>query len=112
MPPRACLEFDAFQREAIEKAFWTKPDRAGVHVSYDVYCALGLCGDAGKLADKVKKIYRGEPAKDTDQADIVGLLGDVLWYAAVLALLWDVSLSEVAEVSLSKQPKFLLAGKD
>lgn len=112
MPSKACVEFDAFQKEAYTKAFWNNPSRSGVQVSYDVYCALGLCGDAGKLADKIKKVYRGEAVKDNDQSEIVGLLGDVLWYAAVLALLADVSLSEVAEASLQKKPKFLMVGKD
>jgi len=67
------------------------------------YYALGLCGEAGELAEKVKKHYR----EDTplDGAELVALkreLGDVLWFVAGLARHLGISLGEVAEANLVK----------
>ena len=47
------------------------------------YCAMGLFGEAGEIANQVKKIWRDDAAVLT-QDRIVKLrdeLGDVLWYA-------------------------------
>lgn len=65
---------------------------------------LGLVGEAGEAADKVKKIIRdkGGYASEEDREAIVKELGDVLWYVANVARYLDVSLSEVAEKNIDK----------
>jgi len=74
------------------------------------YAALGLAGEAGEVAEKVKKLIR-----DADQhRNVDGTLtdefkdalrkelGDVLWYLAAVATEAGLSLSEVAEANIAK----------
>lgn len=65
---------------------------------------LGLAGEAGEAADKVKKILRdkGGYASEEDRAELLKELGDVLWYVANVARYLDVDLSEVAKGNIDK----------
>lgn len=65
---------------------------------------LGLVGEAGEAADKVKKIIRDKSgyASKEDRAAIIKELGDVLWYLANVARYLDVSMSEVARINIEK----------
>lgn len=65
---------------------------------------LGLVGEAGETADKIKKIIRDKDGKasEEDRLEIVKELGDVLWYVANLARYLDTPLSEVAKGNIEK----------
>lgn len=65
---------------------------------------LGLVGEAGETADKIKKILRDKDGvvSDDDRDLIVKELGDTLWYIASISRYLGVPLSEVAEGNLSK----------
>ena len=64
------------------------------------YSVLGLNGEAGEVADALKKLnYHGHPVI---KADLIAELGDVLWYVASIANDLDVSLAEVASGNLGK----------
>ena len=67
---------------------------------------LGLTGEAGEVADKVKKVLRdknGEFFKDpSTREEIMKEIGDVLWYCATLANDLGYSLEEVAEANIKK----------
>lgn len=66
--------------------------------------ALGVAGEAGEFADKVKKILRDKKGDFTeeDRVAIVKELGDVLWYVALVSLYLDMPLSEVAKGNIEK----------
>lgn len=70
------------------------------------YTALGLTGEAGEVANKVKKIYRGDLPPGVSggkiRDDIVKELGDVLWYVAEMASVLGVSLEDVAKINVTK----------
>jgi len=70
-------------------------------VEFDtVILALGVAGEAGEVADIVKKAYGHGHGLDVN--DLAAELGDVLWYVATLAGLHDVSLSDIAEKNIEK----------
>jgi NTP pyrophosphatase (non-canonical NTP hydrolase) len=78
-----------------------------------VYCTLGLTGEAGEFADKVKKIIRddnNELSEEKRQA-LAGELGDVMWYTAMLARELGTTLEEVAQNNLDKLESRRLRGK-
>jgi NTP pyrophosphatase (non-canonical NTP hydrolase) len=68
------------------------------------YTALGLAGEAGEIANKVKKIMRdeGETLPDHARTAIADELGDALWYAAALAHELGVPLEAIAARNLAK----------
>lgn len=63
---------------------------------------MGLVGEAGELANKVKKILRGDANKQELINGIRGEMGDVLWYLSALADDIGVELSEVAAENIQK----------
>ncbi|MFA4942474.1 MAG: nucleoside triphosphate pyrophosphohydrolase family protein [Patescibacteria group bacterium] len=69
-----------------------------------VYPTLGLAGEAGEIANKVKKILRDKDSQIDveDQKEIGKELGDVLWYLAQIATELNLSLDEIAQNNLTK----------
>ena len=61
---------------------------------------LGLVGEAGEVAEKIKKLLRD--GSRVQPAEIIKELGDVVFYATALANYFNSSLSEVKAVNQSK----------
>jgi NTP pyrophosphatase (non-canonical NTP hydrolase) len=68
------------------------------------YTILGLNGEAGELADKMKKLIRDSKGIITPaiRTEFIKENGDVLWYNSELSVELDSSLEAVAEVNLAK----------
>ena len=61
---------------------------------------LGLAGEAGEVADEIKKhLYHGHPL---NKEKLVKELGDVCWYAALAATVLGVSLEDVMLMNIKK----------
>ena len=69
-----------------------------------VYPTLGLVGEAGEVAEKVKKIIRDGDGilTDVDRDNVAKELSDVCWYVAVLAYELDYTLAEIMQINLDK----------
>jgi NTP pyrophosphatase (non-canonical NTP hydrolase) len=68
------------------------------------YPTLGLCGEAGEVADKLKKIMRddGGVVSEEKKQDLKIELGDVLWYIAQLSTELGFQLEDVAQTNIDK----------
>jgi NTP pyrophosphatase (non-canonical NTP hydrolase) len=68
------------------------------------YPTLGLAGEAGEVAEQVKKSIRddGGIVSDERRLALTRELGDVLWYTAQLATELELDLDEIARVNLDK----------
>ena len=69
-----------------------------------LYPTLGLCGEAGEVAEKIKKMVRDDGAvlSEERRAALSKELGDVLWYLAQLATEAELDLDAIAEDNLQK----------
>jgi len=94
------MEFDEYQRKTKETAIYPR-DNPMIALSY---ATLGLVGEAGEIANKVKKIIRDHSgAINQDVKDKLGKeLGDVLWYVSAIATELGANLSTVANDNLDK----------
>lgn len=86
------MDFNEYQEKAQKTAL-------GLAETTLWYPALGLAGEAGEVAEKIKKRYRDQ-ARDTTA--IIRELGDVLWYLSQLATNLNIALDTVATANLEK----------
>ena len=68
-----------------------------------IYTSLGLAGEAGEVANKVKKLLRNDhPLTDEFKQAVKDELGDVLWYVAQVALALGIPLDDVGVGNIDK----------
>lgn len=101
--------FNDYQVRANEAAVYSKAIAdAGYNEALRVhrlsFVALGLTGEAGEVANKVKKILRdnGGVVSPEARSEIADELGDVLWYLSQACTEIDVTLAEVAKNNIVK----------
>lgn len=100
------MNFDDYQKQSRKTAVYPNPGN-----NY-VYPTLGLTGEAGEVANKIKKILRKD-SEFTDEAkhEISKELGDVIWYLAQLCTELGLSFDQVAAENLEKLLKRLEENK-
>lgn len=96
------LTLDAYQDDTNETAIYPGAGFGGVDALS--YTALGLAGEAGEIANKVKKILRDSDGEITEDVrkDLSKEVGDVLWYIARFADEIGYSLGYIAEGNIAK----------
>ena len=104
------MTFNNYQTNASRTAFYPRAEykNQGLY-----YTTLGLVGEAGEIANKVKKIIRDNDGnlEELSKTDIFYELGDVLWYCANIADELGVNLGDVAKSNLNKLADRLNRGK-
>jgi NTP pyrophosphatase (non-canonical NTP hydrolase) len=101
--------FDDYQQAAARTAIY--PEDARV-----TYPALGLAGEAGEVANKIKKIIRDDGMVVTDErrAQISKEIGGVMWYVAALCTDLELNLGDVCRENIailnSRQERGTLQG--
>ncbi|MFA5421006.1 MAG: nucleoside triphosphate pyrophosphohydrolase family protein [Patescibacteria group bacterium] len=92
------MDFNNYQKEAKKTALY--PNQGDNYI----YPTLGLVGEAGEVADKIKKIIRDENSiiSSEKREEIKKELGDVLWYISQLSTELNIDLEDVAKTNLEK----------
>jgi NTP pyrophosphatase (non-canonical NTP hydrolase) len=91
------MTFDDYQRLALVDA----RDQG----SELIQRVLGLAGECGEIADRVKRWYRDDQADlaRLDKKVLAAELGDALWYVAALADYLGFTLEQVAEGNIKNR---------
>ncbi len=92
------MTFNDYQQESRKTALY--PDLG----SNFIYPTLGLAGETGEVAEKIKKIIRDDDGfvSEEKRQEIKKELGDVLWYLAQLATELGLDLDDVARSNIEK----------
>jgi len=89
------MNFNEYQKAARETSVY--PEEYSI-----IYPTLGLTGEAGEVAEKVKKHLRDGTSLATLKEVLSKELGDVLWYVAAICTDLELDLGDVARANIFK----------
>ena len=91
------MTLNEYQQKALETAVYPQEFKI-------IYPSLGLTGEAGECADKVKKVIRDNGGQFTEEKkyELAKEIGDVLWYCATLANDIGFDLETIGQMNYSK----------
>ena len=92
------MNFKDYQKKSRKTALY--PNRG----KNFVYPTLGLAGEAGEVAEKIKKVIRDKNSVVSEETkiEIAKELGDVLWYVTQIAAELGLSLDSIADSNIKK----------
>ena len=101
------MTFEEYQKSSRKTALY--PDVGNNFI----YPTLGLAGEAGEVAEKIKKVLRDNNGvvDESRREEIAKELGDVLWYVTQVASELDLSLDGIAKQNIEKLYSRLERGK-
>ena len=93
------MEINDYQKQALNTASSTGDEFKDL-----LHWVLGINGEAGEVAEKLKKIIRDKDSQisEADKQELAKEIGDVLWYLAVFAHHLGLPLDQVAQANLDK----------
>lgn len=96
------MDLNTYQEKALGTAVF-KDKTGGAFLGGLTYTVLALCGEAGELANKLKKHLRA--GTEPDNAVLMDELSDCLWYIAATAKELGYTLDEVGIFNIEKLRK-------
>ena len=95
------MNFEEYQTEARQTALYPR------RMANLEYPTLGLAGEAGEVANIVKKIQRDSGGVITEETrgKLLDELGDVLWYVSACADELGLTLTQIADYNVAKLAK-------
>ena len=101
------MNFEEYQKKSRVTA---KYPNAGKNY---IYPTLGLAGESGEVAEKIKKVIRDKNGiiDEGTKEMIKKELGDVLWYVSQIATELELSLDDIAEHNIEKLYNRMERGK-
>ncbi len=92
------MNFQEYQEKSRKTALYPNKD------NNFIYLTLGLVGEAGEVAEKIKKLIRDKDGiiDDAFKESVQKELGDVLWYLSQLATELGLNLDEIAQKNIEK----------
>src|SRR5690606_21088215 len=95
-------KLNGYQKKAATFAVYPMGESQMAPLPPGLYPALGLNGEAGEVAEKIKKYWRDGGNRAEATLAIKKELGDVLWYVSEVARCWGIDLQDVAESNIRK----------
>lgn len=91
------MKLNEYQEQALSTAVYGSGSKI-------IYPTLGLAGEAGEVADKVKKVLRDNNGEFDEwrKIQIAAEIGDVLWYIAALSNDLGFTLEDIAKLNIGK----------
>ncbi len=100
------MQLNDYQKKALRTA---RPKTANDEL---MHLLLGLVGESGEIAEKVKKVIRDQNSDFSHLDELFEKeLGDVLWHIAVLAAYFDIPLEAIAQQNIDKLASRQARGK-
>ena len=93
------MELNEYMNLASTTAIYKNPK---LQIDPLAYVALGLAGEAGEFANKVKKMFRD---REWSKEALAEELGDVLWYLSQCCKELDLDFDTVASQNINKVQK-------
>jgi NTP pyrophosphatase (non-canonical NTP hydrolase) len=95
------MDFNEYQKLSRETAIYPN---LGDNLAYPT---LGLCGESGEVAEKIKKMYRDDNGVllEGRRKELRKELGDVLWYLSNVATEAKLLLEDIAITNIEKLHK-------
>lgn len=92
------MDFKEYQKFADSVARY--PNRGNNYI----YATLGLVGESGEVAEKIKKLIREKDHELTPEfkKEVLKEIGDVLWFVATFAYEMGADIEEVARLNVEK----------
>lgn len=96
------MRFDDYQKTAITTDIYG--GKGDITSAAFINKILGLVGETGEVAEKIKKIHRNNDGKmsEEERKELLKELGDVLWYLSTIASYLNEPLDSIARANLEK----------